>query len=107
MLVGVVHWDTANSQKVSLQKSIFKQFMKVSSRESGPLYGSLLKILLTEQIIYIENTYIQIMKKSQVHIRTCTYVQHIQVYGIYMCSDSGHFLKFLPIFPKIFSATCI
>ena len=48
-LVGVVHWVTANSRKFSLQKSIFKQFMKVFSREKTPLYG-------IGSIIYVEYT---------------------------------------------------
>ena len=33
VLVGVVHWVTANSRKFSTRKSIFKQFAKVFSRE--------------------------------------------------------------------------
>ena len=33
VLVGVVHWVTANSRKFSPRKSIIKQFAKVFSRE--------------------------------------------------------------------------
>ena len=38
VLVGVVHWVTANSQTISPRKSIFKQFAKVFSLERNPLY---------------------------------------------------------------------
>ena len=38
-LLGVVHWDTANSRMFSLRKCIFKQFAKGFSRERNPLYG--------------------------------------------------------------------
>ena len=41
VLVGVVHWVTANSLKFSPRKCIFKQFSKVFSRERNPLHGML------------------------------------------------------------------
>ena len=51
MPLGVVNRVTLNLRKFSLQKSIFKQFVRLFTRERNPLYGSLLYAILTSPSI--------------------------------------------------------